>query len=362
MHTKTAVRWVKRHQQSIDQWIAAHPNYNGPTDWDSMPMDLVRTLERINDYESLWSDGQRYFDDALFKTRQNNPRWAQDQAVQRDLPTFGQRVADLRSFGFPEPSNPDLVDGVNEFLSRFFRGRAPIARYGKGPGPGLVTLITSKAVPTVEGLLALAPQIAEELWKFLEHNRDQIAKTDRDVLDPWNYALGYYDKVVLVRDGRTLSFTARRPPLFSFPLPDPHPDDVKKAMLAYFKLRHMSNSEIRGKVQGDTIQLTFVVHLDLTDPERLDRTGKTIAQNLTGAIAEAQQQYAKDKLNPLLQFEKVTSPGKGLLVFHRAKGGFKRAHNGLRQQIQRIAALHPETRVHLVPLLRKYAEDGSVVA
>lgn len=34
----------------------------------------------------------------------------------------------------------------------------------------------------------------------------------------------------------------------------------------------------------------------------------------------------------------------------------------LRQQIQRIAAQHPETRVHLIPLLRKYAEDGSVVA
>ena len=35
--------------------------------------------------------------------------------------------------------------------------------------------------------------------------------------------------------------------------------------------------------------------------------------------------------------------------------------SSLRQELQRVASQHPETRKHLVPLLRKYAEDGSVV-
>lgn len=43
-------------------------------------------------------------------------------------------------------------------------------------------------------------------------------------------------------------------------------------------------------------------------------------------------------------------------------GGPQRTANSLRQAIQRVASQHPETRKHLVPLLRKFAEDGSVVA
>jgi hypothetical protein len=64
---RTAARWVKRHDKAIEAWIAKNPNFRG---YD-VPKDLMATLKKINDYESLDSDADRHFGDALMKAQRS---------------------------------------------------------------------------------------------------------------------------------------------------------------------------------------------------------------------------------------------------------------------------------------------------
>jgi hypothetical protein len=81
---REAARWMKRHEKAIDKWIADNPSSNVY----EVPADLMQELVRINDYESLDADAQRYFGDKL-QGRQD--RWGRRAVTDEHWLTNSQR-------------------------------------------------------------------------------------------------------------------------------------------------------------------------------------------------------------------------------------------------------------------------------
>ena len=60
-----ARKLTKRQINFLDQLYVAHK----VTSWDDIPATDRKHLEMMNDYETLWSDAQRWLMDRSFKER-----------------------------------------------------------------------------------------------------------------------------------------------------------------------------------------------------------------------------------------------------------------------------------------------------